>query len=201
MTDNDINQRHKTRMQRKKAVVDQQVEQATIERGVIILLKGTGKGKSSSAFGMVARALGHGQSVGVAQFIKGKWQTGEEKFFSTQPRVQFEVMGTGFTWNTQDRQADIEAAERTWQHAAGMLSNPQLQLVVLDEITYMYRYNYLPLEDLLEALKNRPAHQHVVITGRPAPEALEALADTVTDVGNVKHAFKAGIKAQPGIDW
>ncbi len=196
-----ISQRHKERMQRKKEVVDKQIEQAQEERGIIILLKGTGKGKSSSAFGMVARALGHGQSVGVVQFIKGKWQTGEELLFADHPAVTFRTMGTGFTWNSQDREADMDAARQTWQHAEQMLSDTRLNLVVLDEITYMYKYNYLPLEQLISALNNRPAHQHVVITGRPAPDELEALADTVTEVRNIRHAFKAGVKAQAGIDW
>ncbi len=200
-TTDDLNARHKARMQRKKAVIDKQVEDAQTERGILLVLKGTGKGKSSSAFGMVARALGHGQRVGVVQFIKGKWQTGEEKFFSALPDVEFATMGTGFTWNTQNREQDMAAAAQTWDKALAMLQDTSLDLVVLDEITYMYKYNYLPLEALLTALKQRPAHQHVVITGRPLPDELEAVADTISEVRNVRHAFKAGIKAQAGIDW
>ncbi|MEH6470739.1 MAG: cob(I)yrinic acid a,c-diamide adenosyltransferase [Halopseudomonas sp.] len=199
--DTSRDQRHRDRMKRKKAIVDEGINQATEERGIIILLKGTGKGKSSSAIGMVARALGHGMKVGVVQFIKGKWQTGEQMLFEKHPDVQFEVMGTGFTWDTQDRQKDIDAALSTWAHAERMLADPAIDLVVLDELTYMFQYDYLPLDSVLEAFKNRPAHQHLVVTGRPAPEALEELADTVTEVRNVKHAFKAGIKAQPGVDW
>lgn len=201
MSDEQRNQRHKERMQRKKEVIDQQIADAQIERGVLLILTGTGKGKSSSAFGMVARALGHGQKVGVVQFIKGKWQTGEEKLFATMPDVTFKTMGTGFTWNTQDREADTQAAESTYAHVKAMLADPSYDLVVLDEITYMFKFDYLPLEDLLEALQNRPRHQHVVITGRPLPDELEALADTVSEVRNIKHAFKSGIKAQAGIDW
>lgn len=201
MTDADRNQRHQQRMQRKKAVIDEKISQATEERGIVLILKGTGKGKSSSAFGMVARALGHEQQVGVVQFIKGKWQTGEEKLFAQHPRVQFEVMGTGFTWDTQNRALDIAASERTWAHAARMLRDPALNLVVLDEITYLFQYGYLPLDTLLTALAQRPHHQHVVITGRPCPAELEAVADTISEVHNVRHAFKAGVKAQPGIDW
>lgn len=201
MTDNDRNQRHKERMQRKKAVIDERVRQADEERGVVVVLTGTGKGKSSSAFGMVARALGHGMRVGVAQFIKGKWQSGEEKLFADHPEVEFVVMGTGFTWNTQDREADMAAARTTWQKAEAMLRNPELGLVVLDELTYMFKFDYLPQEPVLEAIRNRPPQQHVVITGRGANEALLALADTVSEVHNVKHAYKAGVKAQPGVDW
>ena len=201
MSDSERNQRHQQRMQRKKALIDAKVRQATEERGIVLILKGTGKGKSSSAFGMVARALGHGQRVGVVQFIKGKWQTGEEKFFSAHPAVEFQVMGTGFTWDTQNRELDRAAAERTWQRATRMLDDPTLSLVVLDEITYLFQYAYLPLQCLLDALASRPAGQHVVITGRPCPAELETVADTVTEVRNVRHAFNAGVKAQPGIDW
>lgn len=199
--DTALNARHKARMQRKKAIIDKQVENAQTERGIVLVLRGTGKGKSSSAFGMVARALGHGQKVGVVQFIKGKWETGEEKFFAQLPDVNFVTMGTGFTWNTQNRDEDRGAAEQTWQHALAMLQDSSLDLVVLDEITYMYKYNYLALDDLLTALEQRPVHQHVVITGRPLPEELEAVADTISEVRNIRHAFKAGIKAQAGIDW
>ncbi len=201
MTDNDKNERHKNRMQRKKAVVDQHIAEADIERGIILILKGNGKGKSSSAFGMVARALGHGQKVGVVQFIKGKWKTGEELLLGNHADIRFHSMGTGFTWNTQDRSEDINAAEQTWQHVEQMLADPELSLVVLDEITYMYKYGYLPLEKLLTALQQRPGHQNVVITGRPCPDELEAIADTVSEIRDIKHAFKAGVKAQAGVDW
>nr|WP_210396458.1 cob(I)yrinic acid a,c-diamide adenosyltransferase [Motiliproteus sediminis] len=201
MTDEQRDQRHHARMQRKKAIIDAKIQRATEERGILVILKGTGKGKSSSAFGMVARALGHDMQVGIVQFIKGKWQTGEEKLFANHPAVRFEVMGTGFTWDTQDRRADIAASEQSWSKAERMLADEHLSLVVLDEITYLFQYDYLPLEKLLTALSRRPAHQHVVITGRPCPDALEAVADTITEVRNQRHAFASGIKAQPGIDW
>ncbi len=199
--DSEKQSRHRQRMIRKKAIIDDKVKQADEERGIIVLLKGNGKGKSSSAFGMVARALGHGMKVGVVQFIKGKWQCGEQLLFTDHPQVEFAVMGSGFTWDTQDRQADIDAAEQTWQQAQRMLADPQVDLVVLDEITYMYSYNYLPLEQLLQALKQRPAHQHVVITGRAPTAELEAVCDTVSEIRDVAHAFRAGVKAQKGIDW
>lgn len=201
MTDTEKSERHTERMKRKKSVIDQQIADAKIERGVLLILTGTGKGKSSSAFGMVARALGHGKKVGVVQFIKGKWETGEEKFFANLPEVTFETMGTGFTWNTQDREADTKAAVSTFEHVKRLLQDPDYDLVILDEITYMYKFDYLPLAELIDLLKNRPEHQHVVITGRPLPDELEELADTVSEVRNVKHAFKSGIKAQAGIDW
>jgi len=201
MSDSERDQRHQQRMQHKKEVIDEKVRQASEERGIVLVLKGTGKGKSSSAFGMVARALGHDLKVGVVQFIKGKWQTGEEKFFASHPAVAFEVMGTGFTWDTQNRALDQAAAERTWAHAEQMLADPELSLVVLDEITYLFKYDYLPLERLLTALGQRPRMQSVVITGRPCPEELAAVADTISEVRNIQHAFAAGVKAQQGVDW
>ncbi|MCW8885988.1 MAG: cob(I)yrinic acid a,c-diamide adenosyltransferase [Motiliproteus sp.] len=201
MSKQDKEQRHKARMQRKKEIVDKHIAGADIERGIIVVLKGNGKGKSSSAFGMVARALGHEQKVGVVQFIKGKWKTGEERLLGDHENIRFETMGTGFTWNTQDRSADIEAAENTWVHVEQMLADPQRDLVVLDEITYMYQYGYLPLEKLVDALKQRPSHQNVVITGRTCPKEVEEIADTITEMGDIKHAFRAGVKAQRGVDW
>ncbi|MEH6651539.1 MAG: cob(I)yrinic acid a,c-diamide adenosyltransferase [Motiliproteus sp.] len=199
--DDDKNSRHQKRMERKKAIIDDKIKQADIERGITILIKGNGKGKSSSAFGMVARSVGHGMKVGVVQFIKGKWQCGEQLMFTDHPQVEFAVMGTGFTWDTQDRQADIDAAVSTWIHAERMLADPTIELVVLDEITYMYQYGYLPLEKLLTALEQRPANQHVVITGRAAHADLEAVCDTVSEIKDVAHAFRAGVKAQKGVDW
>jgi cob(I)alamin adenosyltransferase len=193
--------RHKERMQRKKAIIDEKVAKASEERGVIILLKGNGKGKSSSAFGMLARSLGHGMNAGVVQFIKGKWRTGEEIFFENHPDVDYQMMRTGFTWDTQDRGKDTEAARETWQQAQRMLQDPGKGLVLLDELTYMFKFDYLPLEEVLNALHNRPSHQNVVITGRTAPTELEELADTVSEVRDIKHAFRAGVKAQAGIEW
>ncbi|PXF32712.1 hypothetical protein WH50_03095 [Pokkaliibacter plantistimulans] len=194
-------ERHKARMEKLKAHVDSQVAKATEERGIIVLLTGNGKGKSSSAFGMVARALGHGQKVGIVQFIKGAWDCGEQKFFAGHDRVTFHIMGTGFTWDTQNRDADITAARQVWEEGKRLLQDDSYDLLVFDEITYMFKYDYLPLEEVIHALVNRPANQNVVLTGRGAAKELIELADTVTELGDIKHAFRAGIKAQPGVEF
>src|ERR1700732_387697 len=184
--------RHRARMQRRKAAVDARIAAATEQRGVLLVLTGNGKGKSSSAFGMVARALGHGMQVGVVQFIKGKYATGEKAFFRRFPEVSYHVMGEGFTWETQDRERDVRAAAAAWEVAAGMLRQPAYALVVLDELNIALRYRYLALE----ALRSRHPAQHVVVTGRGAPAELIEAADTVTDMRVVKHAFEAGVRAQ-----
>jgi len=193
--------RHQQRMQRKKQVIDARVAQANIEQGVVILLKGTGKGKSSSAFGMVVRALGHGMRVGVIQFIKGKQATGERLFLQDHPAIDYHVMGTGFTWETQDQQTDRVAAEAAWTHAEKLLQDASLNLILFDEITYMFKYGYLPTDKVITAINGRPKMQNIILTGRTAPEEIEALADTVSEIKNIKHAFAAGIKAQKGIEW
>lgn len=200
MSATDKDARHQARMQRKKAVVDAAIERASARKGLLLVLTGNGKGKSSSAFGMVARALGHGLSVGVAQFIKGRRDTGEEAFFQRQAGVIWEVLGDGFTWETQNRAQDIVSAERGWAVAAKMLADASIDLVVLDEITYLFQYGYLDLQPVIDALLARPIDQHVVITGRGAPEQLIELADTVTEMRDTKHAFRAGVTAQPGVD-
>ena len=192
--------RHRERMQRRKAAVDARIAAATEERGVVLVLTGNGKGKSSSAFGMVARALGHGMSVGVVQFIKGRGSTGEELFFRRFPHVTYHVMGEGFTWETQDRQRDIRAAHAAWTVAAALLRDDRVALVVLDELNIALRHHYVPLADVTGALRERPPRQHVVITGRGAPAELVEFADTVTDMHAVKHAFSAGVRAQRGIE-
>lgn len=198
----DKDQKHKQAMQKQKARVDAHIDAADTERGVFVLLTGNGKGKSSSAFGMVMRALGYGQKVGVVQFIKGQQLSGEEIYLREKcPQVDFYQMGTGFTWDTQDRTADMEAAERTWAHVVPMLGNPEYDLVVLDEITYMIAYKYLNEDMILEAIKNRPESQSVVATGRGGGSALQALADTVSEVKETKHAFQSGIKARIGVDY
>lgn len=199
-TESDKQQRHKTRQQRLKAQVDQAVARADAEKGLLLVITGNGKGKSTSGFGTVARAVGHGLTAAVVQFIKGSWDCGERNLL-TQHGVQFAVMATGFTWDTQDKAADIAAAEQVWQQAEVFLSDPAIDLVLLDELTYMLSYHYLPLERIEQALVNRPAAQHVVITGRACHRRLLELADTVSEVQNIKHAFDAGIKAQRGIDW
>lgn len=192
--------RHAARMARKKAIVDQRIADAQEERGVLLVNTGNGKGKSSAGFGLVARALGHGMQVGVVQFIKGRSDTGEEAFFRTQPGVRWHVMGEGFTWETQDRARDAETAQLGWAQARAMLRDPALGLVVLDELTYPLKYGWLDIAEVLADLAARPSGQHVVITGRAAPEALRAVADTVTEMADLKHAFRAGVKAQKGVD-
>jgi cob(I)alamin adenosyltransferase len=193
-------ERHRARMQRKKAVVDAKIAAAREVRGVLLVLTGNGKGKSSSAFGMMARALGHGMRVAVVQFIKGSYSTGEEAFFRRLPEVTYHVMGEGFTWETQDRERDVRAARAAWAVAANLLQDPSCALLVLDELNIVLRYGYLDVGAVLEAVKGRPAHQHVVITGRGAPPELIEAADTVTEMRAVKHAFDAGVRAQQGVE-
>ncbi|MGH8200968.1 MAG: cob(I)yrinic acid a,c-diamide adenosyltransferase [Steroidobacteraceae bacterium] len=192
--------RHRERMRRRKAAVDARIAAATADRGVLLVLTGNGKGKSSSAFGMLARALGHDMRVGVVQFIKGRYSTGEELFFRRFPEVIYHVMGDGFTWETQDRERDVRAAQAAWAVAAALLRDTQVSMVVLDELNIALRYRYVPLDAVITAVRARPAHQHVVITGRGAPPELIELADTVTDMRVVKHAFDAGVRAQPGVE-
>lgn len=191
---------HRARTQRHKEVVDAKIASATQSRGVVLVHTGNGKGKSSAAFGMMARALGHNMRVGVVQFIKGASSTGEETFFRRFPEVEYHVMGDGFTWETQDEQRDIASAQAAWDVACEMLRNPDIALVVLDEIDIALKLRYLQVEQVLEALRKRPANQHVVLTGRAAPEALIEFADTVTEMRPLKHAFDAGIQAQKGIE-
>ncbi|MEE9100112.1 cob(I)yrinic acid a,c-diamide adenosyltransferase [Pseudomonas nitroreducens] len=195
-------ERHRSRMQRKKTVIDEKISQAQDERGVFLVHSGNGKGKSSSAFGMVARALGHGMKVGVVQFIKGAATTGEEAFFRRFPEeVSYHVMGEGFTWETQDRQRDIAKAREAWEVARQLLSDPQVGLVVLDEVNIALKHGYLELDTVLADIAARPPMQHVVATGRGVLPAMVEAADTVTEMGLVKHAFKAGIKAQKGVEF
>lgn len=191
---------HKSRMQRKKAVIDAAIERADQERGVVLVHTGNGKGKSSSAFGMVARALGHGMRVGVVQFIKGAQSTGEEEFFRRFPEVSYHVMGEGFTWDTQDKERDIRTARKAWDQALTFLRDASFHLVILDELNIALKLKYLDVDEVIAALKERPAMQHVVITGRAAPQALIDYADTVTEMTDIKHAFRAGIKAQKGVE-
>ncbi|WP_018861758.1 MULTISPECIES: cob(I)yrinic acid a,c-diamide adenosyltransferase [unclassified Thioalkalivibrio] len=193
-------ERHAQRMARKKEIVDRKIAEAQEEKGVFLILTGNGKGKSSSGFGMVARALGHGMQVGIVQFIKGQFATGEEAFFRGQDNVQYHVMGEGYTWETQDREKDAEAARHAWAHARDMLRDPNVDLVLLDELHIALKYQYLDVAEVLEDLANRPPMQHVITTGRAAPKALIEAADTVSEIGVVKHAFQAGIKAQKGIE-
>lgn len=202
MDSDDRNDRHKRAMAKQKAAVDAGIAAASTDRGVAVLLTGDGKGKTSSAFGMVMRALGYGQKVGVVQFIKGVQLSGEEHYLRDHcPEVAFYQMGTGFTWDTQDRSADIEAAQETWTHAAGMLGDASFDLVVLDELTYMLAFKYLPAETVLDAIKNRPEGQSVIVTGRGGGSELRGIMDTVSEVKEVEHAYRAGIQARKGVDY
>jgi cob(I)alamin adenosyltransferase len=193
---------HKAKMQRIKAARDRMMAEKTETRGLLLVHTGKGKGKSSAAWGMVMRCLGHGMRVGIVQFIKGAWSTGEAEFLKRFPDlVTIRTMGEGFTWETQDRTRDVAAAERAWAEARKMLADPAIKLIVLDELNVALRYEYLPLQAVLDAVAARPVGQHVVITGRNAPQALIDAADLVTEMTLVKHPFRAGIKAQPGIEF
>jgi cob(I)alamin adenosyltransferase len=198
MTDPD---KHKTRMAKKKAIVDARIASAQQKRGVLILLKGAGKGKSSSAFGTMARSAGHGQRCAVIQFIKGRMQTGEYKFFKDHPLIDWHVMGHGFTWETQDRAQDIAAAQQAWGIAAELLADDSYDLLVFDEMSYMFKYGYLDVEPVVAALQRRPEMQNVIITGRTMARQLKEIADTISDVRDEQHAFRLGVKAQPGIEF
>ena len=201
-TGNEEQKLHKEKMQKQKEKVDSSIAKASIERGLALLLTGPGKGKSSSAFGMVFRALGYGQKIGVVQFIKGAQESGEVNFLKNHSdRVEVYQMGTGFTWNTQDKAADIAASERTWEVANRMLKDDSLDLVILDELTYMLGYKYLDKEMVINAITNRPYEQSVVVTGRGGGRALREVMDTVSEIKDVKHAYRAGIKARKGVDY
>ena len=192
---------HQARMAARKVVMDKKIAKATEERGVLILLKGNGKGKSSSAFGTMARSAGHGQRCGVIQFSKGRMETGEYKFFRDHALIDWKVMGHGFTWETQSKERDIEAAQQAWSAAEQMLQDDRYQILVFDEMSYMFKYGYLDVEPVIEALKNRPKMQNVIITGRTMALPLQDIADTISVVQDERHAFRLGVKAQPGIEF
>ena len=192
--------RHRARMQRKKAVIDGRIARASLERGVFLLHTGNGKGKSSAAFGVLARALGHGMNAVVVQFVKSRSDTGEEAFFRRISGVRWYVMGEGFTWETQDRQRDIAAAEAAWAVSRELLRDPSIGLVVLDELNIALKHGYLDLDQVLSDLQARPPMQHVIVTGRGAKPEMIEMGDTVTEMGMLKHAFQAGIKAQKGVE-
>ena len=198
----DINQRHRLRMERKKALIDAKIAAARKDIGIIVVNTGNGKGKSSSGFGMVMRAMGHGMKVAVIQFIKGAMSTGEEKFLRRFPdEVSFHATGEGYTWETQDRERDIARAQQAWELARGYLSDPAIGLILFDELNIALKYRYLDIDVVIADLLARPEMQHVVITGRGALPELVAIADTVTEMASVKHAFNAGIAAQAGTEW
>ena len=200
MTAPSVDERHQQRMQRQKTLVDEKIAQSTKQQGVVVVHTGNGKGKSTAAFGMAARALGHGMKVGVVQFIKGSFSTGEEAFFRRFPEVSYHVMGEGYTWDTQDRQRDIATAAKAWAQACAFLQDPEVGLVVLDELNIALKFQYIDMDEVLAALSQRPAMQHVVITGRGARDELIAVADTVSEHREIKHAYQAGIMAQKGVE-
>ncbi len=191
---------HRAAMARKKGEVKARIRGARERRGVLIVLTGDGKGKSTSAFGMVARAMGHGMPVGVVQFIKGRCRTGEHRFFDGQPGLQWHVMGEGFTWETQDAERDRRAAQAAWQSARALLDDDGVALVVLDELNLALDYGLVDVAEVMAAVRDRPPSQHVVVTGRRAPAALREAADTVTEMGAERHAFERGIGAQKGVE-
>lgn len=188
-------------MIRKKAVIDTKLAVAQDARGVLIVHTGNGKGKSSAAFGVLARALGHGQRAAVVQFVKSRSDTGEEVFFRDHARVRWHVMGEGFTWETQDKSRDTAAAQAAWARALIYLADPATNLLILDEITYAFKYNWLDLGDVIAEIRKRPPLQHVILTGRSAPPALVEAADTVSEIAMIKHAFQAGVPAMPGLEF
>jgi cob(I)alamin adenosyltransferase len=197
-----LDARHTEKMRKKKAARDKILAGKTIEKGLLIVHTGKGKGKSTAAFGMVMRAVGHGMKVGVVQFVKGAWNTGERAVLEKFPDLcTIRVMGEGFTWETQDRQRDIDHARAGWEEAKRMLADPDYRMVLLDELNIVLRYDYLPLDEVVEALQSRPPEKHVIVTGRNASDRLIEIADLVTEMGLVKHPFRSGVKAQAGIEF
>lgn len=192
--------RHKARQQKVKQQVDAKIAAAQEEKGLLLIITGNGKGKSTSGFGTIARAVGHGLKCSVAQFIKGTWDNGERNLLE-KLGVEFQVMATGFTWETQNKTADTEAAQLVWQECKRMLTDESIDVILFDELTYMVSYGYIDLDEVVEALNSRPKMQSVVITGRGAHRTLIEMADTVSEVKNVKHAFESGVKALKGVDW
>ncbi|KOO02698.1 cob(I)yrinic acid a,c-diamide adenosyltransferase [Vibrio nereis] len=199
-TEDNKEARHKARQQKVKEQVDAKIAAAQEEKGLLLIITGNGKGKSTSGFGTVARAVGHGLNCAVAQFIKGTWDNGERNLLE-KLGVEFQVMATGFTWETQNKAADTQAAQQVWQECKRMLQDESINVVLFDELTYMVNYGYIDLEEVVEALNNRPKMQSVIITGRGAHRTLVEMADTVSEVKNVKHAFESGVKALKGVDW
>ncbi len=200
MNEQEKQQKHQQRQQKIKEKVDERIAAATDDKGLLLVITGNGKGKSTSGFGVVTRSVGHGLKAAVCQFIKGTWDCGERNLLEKMG-VPFYVMKTGFTWETQNKEQDIAAAEQVWQDAKKLLSDASINTVLLDELTYMLSYRYLDIDEVLETIANRPEGQHVVVTGRAAHRRLIEMADTVSEVQSIKHAFDNGIKVQKGIDW
>ncbi len=202
MSEEDLNARHADKMKKKKAARDKIIATKTVEKGLVIVHTGKGKGKSTAAFGMVFRALGNGMKVGVVQFVKGKWQTGERVILEKLgDQVTMTAMGDGFTWETQDRARDIEAAKAAWERAKAMILDDEHDMVLLDELNIVLRYDYLDVADIIAVLEQKPEMKHVLVTGRNAKDELVEFADLVTEMTMVKHPFRAGVKAQVGIEF
>lgn len=202
LSEDERNQRHNEKMRKKKAARDKILATKTIEKGLLMVHTGKGKGKSTAAFGMVFRMLGHGEKVAVIQFVKGKWETGERIILDHfKDQVHVFTMGQGFTWETQDRQRDLEAARAAWEKAKECINDPQYKMVLLDELNIVLRYDSLPLDEVVETLKNKPENTHVIITGRNAKEEIIDIADLVTEMTMIKHPFRSGVKAQAGIEF
>jgi cob(I)alamin adenosyltransferase len=202
MTEAERDAYHADKMRKKKAAREKILATKTEEKGLLIVHTGKGKGKSTAAFGMVFRALGHGFKVGVVQFVKGAWGTGERDVLEKFPElVTIKAMGEGFTWDVADRQRDIAAARAAWEAAKAMIADPSYKLILLDELNIVLRYDYLPLEEVLDVLRGKPADTHVIVTGRNAKDELIELADLVTEMVEIKHPFRAGVKAQQGIEY
>ena len=202
LSEDEINQRANEKNRKRKEARDKMLATKTIEKGLIIVHTGTGKGKSTAAFGLALRALGNGFRIGIVQFVKGKWQTGERAILAGFPdQVEMKAMGEGFTWDTQDRARDIAAARAAWQEAKRMIADPAYRMVILDELNIVLRYDYLPIGEVLEALAAKPKDSHVVITGRNAKPELIEVADLVTEMTLIKHPFRSGVKAQAGIEF
>ena len=202
LSEDELNARHAEKMKKKKAARDKIIATKTIEKGLVIVHTGKGKGKSTAAFGMIFRAIGNGMRVGVVQFVKGKWGTGERKVLEAFPeQVEMATMGEGFTWETQDRSRDIAAAQAAWEKAKAMIADPELDMVLLDELNIVLRYDYLPVDEIIETLKGKPEMKHVIITGRNAKDELVEFADLVTDMTMIKHPFRSGVKAQVGVEF
>ena len=198
----EINARHREKMAKRKAARDRLMAQKTEERGLIIVHTGKGKGKSSAAWGMAARCMGHGYRIGIVQFIKGRGDTGEHLLFSRFPeQVTYKIMGEGFTWETQDRERDIAAAGAAWEESKNLMADPAIRMVILDELNIALRYDYVDLEDVLDTLAHKRPDLHVVVTGRNAAPELIDLADLVTEMTLVKHPFREGVKSQPGVEF
>ncbi|MBJ3784838.1 cob(I)yrinic acid a,c-diamide adenosyltransferase [Devosia sediminis] len=202
MTEAERDAYHAEKMKKKKAARDKILSTKTAEKGLLVVHTGKGKGKSTAAFGMVFRALGNGMRVGVVQFVKGVWNTGERTVLDKFPeQVTINAMGEGFTWDVADRQRDLAAAAKAWEQAKALISDPSYDMVLLDELNICLRYDYLPIAEVVEVLRNKPADKHVIVTGRNAKDELIEIADLVTEMTEIKHHFRAGVKAQKGIEF